>query len=64
MGLRVSCRCSLHIGASALICLGGILLAAVLALLISGRITRSLRRLARSAEAVRSCEGSRMVMIA
>ena len=38
----------------ALICLGGIVLAAVLALLISGRITRSLRRLARSADTVRS----------
>lgn len=38
----------------ALICLGGIALAALLALLISGRITRSLRRLARSADAVRS----------
>ncbi len=38
----------------ALVCLGGIVLAAVLALLISGRITRSLRRLARSADAVRS----------
>ena len=38
----------------ALVCLGGLLLAAVLALLISGRITRSLRRLARSADAVRN----------
>ncbi len=37
-----------------LVCLGGIALAAVLALLISGGITRSLRRLARSADAVRS----------
>ena len=38
----------------ALVCLGGIALAALLALLISGRITRSLRRLAHSADAVRS----------
>lgn len=36
------------------ICLGGLGLAAVLALLISGGLTRSLRRLARSADAVRS----------
>ena len=36
------------------ICLGGTVLAAVLALLISGGLTRSLRRLAQSADAVRS----------
>lgn len=37
-----------------LLCLGGIILATVLALLISGRITRRLRILSRSADAIRS----------
>ena len=36
------------------ICIGGLVIAAVLSLLISGRITRRLRILSRSADAVRS----------
>ena len=40
----------------ALICVGGMVLAAVLALFLSGRITRRLKKLSRAADAVRSGE--------
>ena len=45
-----------QIAYGALLCLGGIILATVLALLISGRITRRLRILSGSADAIRSGE--------
>ena len=47
---------SRQVAYGALLCLGGIILAAVLSLLISRGITRRLRSLARSADAVRSGE--------